>query len=165
MNPSSHSDPGSDTGSSRYSFSSRWHLDASQKRVWALFEELLESEEPFVWWPGMHSSRRGGPDIHVVAGSPVGYRLRFRLHDIVQMPIERVSLKSSGDLEGRATMELAPVDDSHSTIDVSWQVDVTRRWMRAAGPLLRPVFTVAHDAVMSAGERGLNAWLLRTQTQ
>jgi hypothetical protein len=109
----------------------------------------------------MSSSRRGGPDIHVVAGSPVGYRLRFRLHDIVQTPTERVTLQSSGDLAGRASMELGAVDDAHSTIDVSWHVDVTRRWMRAAGPLMRPVFVLAHDAVMSAGERGLNAWLLR----
>jgi hypothetical protein len=109
----------------------------------------------------MHSSRRGGPDIHVVAGSPMGYRLRFRLHDIVQTPIERVTLKSSGDLAGRASMDLRAVDDSRSTIDVNWQVDVTKPWMRVAAPVLRPVFVLAHDAVMNAGERGLNAWLQR----
>ena len=28
---------------------------------------------------------------------------------------------------------------------------------------LRPVFVLAHDAVMRAGERGLNAWLVGEQ--
>jgi hypothetical protein len=161
LNPTSHSDPGSDTGSTRYSFSSQWHLDGSQEHVWSVFEELLETENPFIWWPGMHSSRQGGSDIHVVADSPVGYKLRFRLHDMVQTPIERVELQSSGELAGRATMVLAAVDEEHSTIDVSWYVDVTKPWMRAAGRVLRPVFVLAHDAVMAAGERGLNAWLVR----
>lgn len=160
MNPTSPTNPGSDTGPTRYSFSSRWHIEAPQERVWSLFEELLESEEPFVWWPGMHSERRGGPDIHVVAGSPVGYKLRFRLHDIVQTPIELVTLQADGDLAGRASMRLSPVDDASSAIDVAWHVDVTPRWMRVSATLLRPVFVLAHDAVMRAGERGLNAWLV-----
>lgn len=159
MNPTSHSDPGSDTGGARYSFSSRWHLDASQERVWATFEERLASEDPFVWWPGMHSERRGGDDIHVVAASPVGYALRFRLHDLVQTPITSVTLRSDGDLRGSAALELSPVDDENSTIDVTWRVDVTPRWMRMSGIALRPLFVLAHDAVMRAGERGLNARL------
>lgn len=124
-----------------------------------MFEDLLASDEPFVWWPGMRSSRQGD-DIHVVAGSPVTYRLRFRLHDLVQTPIEQVTLRSDGDLAGGATLRLRPVDASRSTIDVSWDVDVTPRWMRMTAPVLRPLFVQAHDAVMRAGERGLNAWLV-----
>jgi hypothetical protein len=161
LNPSSHTNPGSDTADRRYSFASRWRISASRERVWLEFEELLEAEHPFVWWPGMHSERRGGEDIHVEAGSPMGYRLRFRLHDIEQTPMELVTLRSDGDLEGRATMRLAPVDEGHSTIDVAWDVDVTRPWMRRSGAVLRPVFVRAHDLVMRAGERGLNDWLLR----
>jgi hypothetical protein len=161
LNPTSHSDPGSDTGPTRYSFSSRWQIAAPQETVWRLFEELLASEEPFAWWPGMHSERRGGPDIHVVAGSPVGYKLRFLLHDLVQTPMEQVTLLSSGDLDGSASLRLSPVDDASSTIDVTWHVDVTPRWMRLSGSVLRPVFVLAHDAVMRAGERGLNSWLSR----
>jgi hypothetical protein len=160
LNPSSHTNPGSDTAGRRYSFSSRWRIQASRERVWAAFEELLATEHPFVWWPGMHSERRGGDDIHVVAGSPVGYRLRFRLHDIKQDPMSLVTLHSDGDLEGRATMRLEPVDDASSTIDVDWHVDVTRSWMRRTGFALRPLFVRAHDAVMRSGERGLNDWLL-----
>lgn len=158
MNPTSHSDPGSDTGPTAFSFSSRWHISASQTRVWNTFEELLASDEPFVWWPGMHSTRQGD-DIHVVAGSPVGYRLRFRLHSLLQTPMDEVALRSDGDLDGRATLRLSSMDDSSSTIDVSWHVDVTSRWMRMGAPLLRPLYVRAHDVVMRAGERGLNAWL------
>jgi hypothetical protein len=159
LNPSSPTDPGSDTADRRYSFSSRWQIAAPRERVWSAFEDLLGAEQPFAWWPGMHSERRGGDDIHVVAGSPVGYRLRFRLHDIEPTPMELVTLRSDGDLDGRATMRLEAVDAASSTIDVAWHVDVTRPWMRRAGFALRPLFVQAHDAVMRAGERGLNDWL------
>ncbi len=159
MNPTSPTDPGSDTAGSQYSFSSRWHLDASQERVWQAFEELLPSEDPFVFWPAMRSERRGGTDIHVTAGSPVGYSLQFRLYDVDPTPMEWVTLRADGDLLGRATMRLRAVDDNSSTIDVSWHVDVMQPWMRRMRFVLRPVFVLAHDAVMRAGERGLNAWL------
>ena len=128
--------------------------------MWAVFEDLLDAEHPFVWWPGMQSERRGSDDIHVVAGSPVGYLLRFRLHDIVHTPMELVTLRSDGDLDGSATMRLEAVDGANSTIDVDWHVDVTRPWMRLTRFALRPLFVRAHDAVMLAGERGLNDWLL-----
>jgi len=158
LNPVSPTNPGSDTGEPRYSFGSTWHVDASHDRVWSAFEQLLDDEHPFQWWPGMDSTLQDD-GIHVVAGSPVGYSLRFRLHDIEQVPRELVTLRSDGDLLGRATMRLAPVDADHSTIDVTWLVDVTKPWMRRAEPVLRPVFVRAHDVVMRAGERGLNAWL------
>jgi hypothetical protein len=159
LNPTSHTDPGSDTGGSQYSFRSRWQIAASQERVWRAFEELLPSENPFVFWPGMRSDRRGGADIHVTAGSPVGYTLRFRVYDVEPTPMKRVTLRADGDLLGRATMQLGAVDDLSSTIDVSWHVDVTQPWMRRMRFVLRPVFVLAHDVVMRAGERGLNDWL------
>ncbi|MGA9103437.1 hypothetical protein [Aeromicrobium sp.] len=159
MNPTSPTDPGSDTAESQYSFSSRWHIDAPHERVWTTFEDLLSSDDPFVWWPGMASTRDGGGDIHVDAGSPMGYTLRFRLHDLVQTPKERVELQADGDLLGSADLRLSPADATSSTIDVSWHVDVTQPWMRRMRFVLRPVFVLAHDAVMRAGERGLNAWL------
>lgn len=158
MNPTSPTNPGSDTGGSQYSFSSRWHLGASHERVWRAFEELLPSDDPFVFWPGMQSERRGD-DIHVTAGSPVGYTLRFRVHDVASTPMRLVTLRADGDLLGRATMTLGVVDGRNSTIDVRWNVDVTQPWMRRMRFVLRPVFVLAHDAVMRAGERGLNAWL------
>jgi len=162
LNPTSPTDPGSDTAGSHYSFSSRWHLSAPQEQVWRAFEELLPSEDPFVFWPGMRSERRG-EDIQVTAGSPVGYTLRFRVYNIEPTPMEQVTLRADGDLLGRATMRLGAVDDLNSTIDVSWHVDVTQPWMRRMRFVLRPVFVLAHDAVMRAGERGLNAWLLKEQ--
>jgi carbon monoxide dehydrogenase subunit G len=148
---------------SQYSFSSRWHIAAPQEDVWRVFEDLLTSEDPFVWWPGMNAERRGGEDIHVSAASPVGYTLRFRLHDLVPTPMDQVTLQSDGDLAGSAAMRLSAVDDTNSTIDVSWHVDVTPRWMRMSSFALHPVFVLAHDAVMKAGERGLNAYFLAQQ--
>ena len=155
--------PGSDTAGRQYSFSSRWHIAAPQEEVWRVFEDLLTAEDPFVWWPSMDAERREGEDIHVSAGSPFGYTLRFRLHDLEPTPMEQVTLRSDGDLAGSAAMRLSPVDDENSAIDVSWHVDVTPRWMRMSSFALRPVFVLAHDAVMRAGERGLNAWLVGEQ--
>lgn len=152
--------PGSDTAGSHYSFSSRWHVAAPRERVWSVFEGLLTADDPFVWWPGMNSERRGGEDIHVSAGSPFGYTLRFRLHDIEPTPMQQVTLRSDGDLAGTAAMLLSRIDDANSAIDVSWHVDVTPRWMRMSRFALRPAFVLAHDAVMRAGERGLNAWMV-----
>jgi hypothetical protein len=162
LNPTSPIDPGSDTAGSQYSFSSRWHLAAPQERVWQAFEKLLPTDDPFVFWPGMESERRGDA-IHVTAGSPMGYTLRFRVYDVEATPMTLVTLRADGDLLGRATMELGVVDDLTSTIDVSWHVDVTQPWMRRMRFVLRPVFVLAHDMVMRSGERGLNAWLAADQ--
>jgi hypothetical protein len=159
LNPRSPTNPGSDTGPSRYSFTSRWHLATDRDRVWEELDRLLTSDDPFVWWPGLRSRRGADDDIHVTASSPVGYRLRFRLHDLVETPRERVTLRSDGDLSGTATMDFAPVDAGHSIIDVTWDVEATPRWMHATERLLRPVFVLAHDAVMRRGERALNDWL------
>lgn len=151
--------PGSDTAAAPYSFASCWTVPASRERLWRTFDELLVSDDPFIWWPGMHSVLQGDGSIRVDAGSPVGYRLRFRLYDMVETPMERVRLRSDGDLDGRATMQFSPIDDSSCSLDITWHVAVTPRWMRAAEFALRPVFARAHDIVMQRGERGLATWL------
>ncbi len=134
-------------------------MATSRERLWRLFDDLLVSDDPFAWWPGMDSRRGETDDILVVAGSPVGYRLRFRLHDIVESPMDHVTLRSDGDLDGRAIMRFTPVDDTSCTLDVEWHVTVTPRWMRVTGFALRPVFVHAHDVAMRRGEEGLAAWL------
>ena len=134
-------------------------MATSRERLWRLFDDLLVSDDPFIWWPGMDSRRGDDDDILVVAGSPVGYRLRFRLHDLVESPMDEVVLRSDGDLDGQAIMRFTPVDDTSCSLDVEWHVTVTPRWMRATGFALRPVFVRAHDLAMRRGEAGLAAWL------
>jgi hypothetical protein len=159
LNPTSPTDPGSDTAASAYSFASTWAVPASRERLWRTFDDLLVSDDPFVFWPGMNSRRQADGSIQVVAGSPVGYKLRFRLHDMVDTPMETVTLRSDGDLDGRATMRFHPGDETNCLLDVTWHVRVTPLWMRVGERVLRPVYVRAHDLVMRRGERGLAAWL------
>lgn len=142
-----------------YELASCWHLDASRDRVWDVLEGGLAGPDPMPWWPQVRTIGRGRDHVVLRTRSRLGYALTFRLHDLRTSPPDRMAFAADGDLRGRGSLVFREVDADTSILDIRWDVDVDRRWMRLTSPLLRHVFVVAHANVMRTGERHLNAWL------
>ncbi|WP_019145749.1 SRPBCC family protein [Aeromicrobium massiliense] len=145
-------------GIARYQLHSRWRLPADVDHAWDVVESLLASDDPFAWWSAVTVEGRDADGIHVVTSSRLGYVLRFVLDDVqVQRP-DRVTVRASGDLQGQGIVRIRP-DGPCSAIEVDWEVETTRRWMRVVGPVARPAFVAAHAQVMRQGRKAFVRWL------
>lgn len=142
-----------------YELASRWHVDASRDRLWQALEEGLAGPDPMPWWPQVRTIGRGPHEVVLRTHSHLGYALTFRLYDLVTSRPERMTFAADGDLRGSGSLVFREVDAVSSVLDIRWDVDVDRRWMRLTAPLLRRVFVAAHVRVMADGERHLNTWI------
>lgn len=145
---------------SRYRFRSTWVIDAPRE---VLFDALRDYERWPEWWPGAESMREleptgadglGGRGRYVWR-SPVGYRLRF---DGSATAIDRPGLLAGsvdGDLRGSGTWRLFDGADGATVVVYLWHVQAARAWLRALGPVLRPVLERNHDRLMRDGAHGL----------
>lgn len=138
---------------------SRWKLAAPPEVVW----ELLRSPEEWPqWWPYVRSVtlvRPGTEDDlgarrRFVWGSLLGYGLALDITTTRVLRHRELEGVAGGDLDGVGTWELAPWA-AGTRVGYRWEVDLRKRWMRLAAPLLAPVFAWNHHAVMRAGARGM----------
>ncbi|GAA3660618.1 hypothetical protein [Microbacterium marinilacus] len=141
-----------------YSFRTVWRVDALPDRVWRALTAAVTGRSAS-WWRAMRvvsPARRidRGEQMRAEVHAPLGYRLRLVLTLTRVRPGHAISAESSGDLEGRGSVEVRR-EGAGSEVRFAWDVEVRRRWMRLLDPVLRPVFAVAHRMVMRAGERGL----------
>lgn len=146
-----------------YSFVSRWDVPLPPERAWAELERALRPGAGLAWWPGVTLAmppRRLVPGERLVLAvrSPLGYGLRVRLELTDVAPGRTLAATSEGDLRGSGRVTVEPRGGAASVI-FHWDVETTRTWMNVSGPLLRPVFALAHAWVMRRGERGLRAAL------
>ena len=126
------------------------------------------SAKPFnwsKWWPELKNEHNIVMTDDLVGSSfscdwqaPIGYKLRTDIVIDQVIKLKKVSLKSSGDLDGTVTCILTIQGDS-TRIDIDWQVDTTKAWMNKLSPFLRPLFILSHHAVMRRGEKGLIEYL------
>lgn len=142
-----------------YAFRSRWVVPAPATRCWALLEQSLRTGE-VPWWPAVRIvPLPGAPTVgQVVRGevrSPWGYRLHLALTLTALTAPRLIAAESAGDLVGRGRLELQDHGTAASALTWTWEVTLTRPWMRIASPVLRPAFVAAHAMVMRRGERGL----------
>jgi hypothetical protein len=144
---------------------SNWRVHAPRERVWRV---LRETRAWPAWWRYVVSVDELEPgDEHGVGAlqryrwsSRLPYGVTFAIRTVEVRRAERIRARSEGDLAGEGTWDLR--DDGDDTrVTYTWRVALTKGWMRALAPLLRPVFTWNHNAVMAAGEAGLNAYLSR----
>ena len=92
---------------SPFHFARTWELDVSPDRFW---ETISRTDEYGSWWPwlrefdadGMHE----GAQWKAVIQSPLPYALRVRLLLDEVVEGERLSAAVSGDIEGRASLDL-----------------------------------------------------------
>lgn len=149
-------------GAHEYRFTSRWVVSASPERCWAMLEHSLASGR-IPWWPAVAvdattADLAAGDVVLLRVRSPLGYRLHVVLTVTHVEPPREIAASASGDLAGRGRLRLRD-DPAGAALEWTWDVTLRRRWMRAADPVLRPVFALAHRLVMRRGERGFVASL------
>jgi hypothetical protein len=145
-------------GTARYQLHSRWTLPTDVDHAWDVVESLLDSGDPFTWWDAVTVEGHDDEGMHVVTSSHLGYVLRFVLTDVQVRRPDRVTVRARGDLQGQGVVRVRPHGEG-SAIEVDWQVETTRRWMRVVGPVARPAFVAAHAQVMRQGRKAFVRWL------
>lgn len=146
-----------------------WRLDAPLAAVWSCLHEVETWPD---WWPSVtavETLAEGGPDgigavrrLHWATALP--YTLCFDVEVVALEPCRRIEGRAFGELEGRGIWTLER-DGEGTLARYDWRVDVTKAWMRALAPLLRPVFAWNHGVVMRRGEAGLAHWLTGRLTE
>ncbi|MWB98441.1 SRPBCC family protein [Agromyces seonyuensis] len=143
-------------GSRSYDFESEWLIPAAPDAVWRAILGIGRSEQV---WPGvtigMPSVPVVGDDVPIDVRSGVGYRLRLVARLTAVEPARRLAAEASGDLAGRGEARLAAAGPNATLVVVDWSTTTERPWMNALGGPLGPLFRIAHERVMRAGERAL----------
>ena len=134
-------------------------------RFW---DTIARTDEYRTWWPwlrefdadGMHE----GATWKAVIQSPLPYvlRVQLRLDDVVEC--ERLAATVSGDIEGRASLGLAPAADG-SAIDVEWDMRPRSRTMQMAAVLARPLLRWSHEWVLARGLEQFRQRALRSDEE
>lgn len=143
----------------RFVLLSRWTLDAPPEAVWGL---LSTPEDWPQWWRYVHAvtllgAGTGdglGAQRRFVWGSPLGYGLGLDITTTRVVPLRELEGHAGGDLDGVGIWRLA-TSGRGTRVSYRWEVDLRKRWMRLAAPLLASLFAWNHHRVMRAGARGM----------
>lgn len=142
-----------------YALRSRWVLPVGRRELWDTLQFSLDSDDPLPWWDLVEVASRDSETMQLVAHSGLGYRLRFTVAELRLDAPETMHFSISGDLVGQAVLRFVPTSVGQTVLLIDWQVELTRRWMRYADPVLRPVFVASHSLVMRRGEHRFRRWL------
>lgn len=143
-----------------YRFLTTWLLEAERQAVWDVLADVRSWPQ---WWPGVESVRElAAGDAHTVGSryrvrwrAPIGYSVEFDFTvESVDEP-RRMAGRSVGDLEGEGVWRLFE-EGGVTAVTYEWEVTATRAWMRALGPLPRPIFRWSHDRLMAKGGEALS---------
>ena len=140
-----------------------WRLDAPVERVWAALEAVEEWPK---WWPMVRRVSLIEPGDEQGLGmirrlewaTALPYSLAFEVETVRVEPMTVIEGRAQGELDGLGRWTLTP-DGTGTRVRYDWQVAVTKSWMRAMAPLLRPAFAWNHRVVMDSGFKGLRALL------
>lgn len=143
----------------QFNLVTEWDVKAPLESVWA---ELTRPEDWPQWWRAVKRVellRTGdaagiGAQRRMTWGTALPYSLAF---DMVATRVEPMTLiegRASGELTGLGRWTLRP-EAKGTYVRYDWQVELTKPWMRALAPLLRPAFTWNHRVVMGWGYEGL----------
>lgn len=144
---------------SSHAFLTTWLLDAEREDVW---DALWDSERWPEWWRGVTEAVETDPGTPCGIGRRGSYEWRGRIPYPVRFSVVTTAIERPWLLEGEASGDLAGIGrweiherDGLSVVTYAWTVAVAKPWMRAAGPLVAPVFRWNHDQVMRWGGKGL----------
>ena len=108
------------------------------------------------WWPWLRhldaTALGDGQVWSAVVQPPLPYRLRFDVHlDDVRAP-HRAYARVTGDIEGAASLEIAPTTDG-SELHLVSDLAPTNAVLRAVAQLAPPVARFGHEWVLDTGLR------------
>lgn len=141
-----------------------WTFDAPVEPVW---RALMAPEEWPLWWRAVETVERlADGDASGVGAlrcitwrTALPYRLSFSMRITRVEPMTLIEGRAEGELAGLGRWTLCP-DGARTHVRYDWMVEVTKPWMRALAPLLRPVFAWNHGKVMAWGYEGLRRKLV-----
>lgn len=145
--------------SSDYVLVSRWTIDCSREALWDVLDELLATDDPFVWWPSVRVADYDGSSMRVRTASVFGYALTFTLDDLVARRPDSLAFTAVGDLRGMGEVRFDELGPGACALRIDWRVATDRPWMRRTAWLLRPVFVAGHRIAMRQGRRHLSRWV------
>lgn len=145
--------------SSAYSFVTHWQIDAPIDAVWVELHRPLDWPK---WWRGVLSVDQLEPGdasglgsyYRIVMRSALPYRLSFNVRTTRLVRPTIIEAASDGELRGTGLWTLS-AEPAGTAIRYDWNVETTKRWMRALAPVARPVFARNHDVIMQWGRAGL----------
>jgi carbon monoxide dehydrogenase subunit G len=125
-----------------------------------LWDALNDVEQFPRWWPWLRSFDAGaekllpGTVANCAVRGPLPYTLEFQVHVEQVEPGLSIDTRVSGDLEGRARLEIGRLEgagDDASTARLSWSVDLHLPLLSVASRFARPMLVWAHDRVVTTG--------------
>jgi uncharacterized protein YndB with AHSA1/START domain len=137
----------------------QWRFDAPRERIWAILET---PEEWPSWWRAIEKvdvltpgdADGVGAVRRLTWKTALPYSLSFDMRVTKIEPMSRIEAEASGELDGTGIWTLQD-DGGGTSVRYDWQVRVTKPWMRAMAPLLKPVFAWNHGVVMEWGRQGM----------
>lgn len=142
-----------------YSFITTWKIKAP---LWQVWDVLYNQEEWPGWWKGVKKveplqngdSNNIGKKMRYSWKSFLPYTLSFEMTSIKIVPQKYMEGQASGELEGVGRWYFAE-EKGITTVQYTWDVNTTKKWMNTLAPVLKPAFKWNHDVVMRWGAEGL----------
>lgn len=153
-------------------WASEWRIPAPTDAVW---EALSHPEQWPEWWPyvarveklARDDTGRRGEKYRFVWRTRLPYCVRFDSETFrIQRP-NLIAARATGRLRALGVWRLSAEDTRDprapvTRVEYEWRIHAVSGWMRLTAPLLAPVFKWNHDAVMAAGQIGLQRYLSRS---
>jgi uncharacterized protein YndB with AHSA1/START domain len=143
-----------------------WRIRASPEQVY----DLLSRPQDFVrWWPEVYLAVREvkagdengvGRIVELHTKGKLPYTLRWQAEVVAASKPRSMAIRARGDLDGHGEWRFEQ-DGDWVDAHYRWTVLVTKPWMIALAPLLRPVFVLNHLWAMRRGLEGLQRELAR----
>lgn len=134
-----------------------------------VFDVLAHGKLLPEWWTGVYleaeelepgTEPHVGGKVRAKARGFLPYKLSFTL-EVMELERPRiVAVKVTGDFDGRWRATLSPRSGG-THVDLVWETELKRPWMKALSPLLRPIFAWNHYWTTPRGEAGLKAYLAK----
>jgi len=145
-----------------YHLLTRWEIEAQPREVYDLVADLVSLPS---WWPSTFLDARPlaegqeggvGREVGVLTAGFLPVTLRWRVRIAAARPGERITVETSGDLEGLGVWAFEP-GDRRSVVRFNWRGRLARPGLRPFPTFLRPLFMASYRWAM---ERGFTSLLL-----
>jgi hypothetical protein len=150
---------------SAYHFVTRWQMPASPEKIYKILSDV---ERVARFWPSLYKSvkvvRSGdgaglGKIVAAETKGPLPYSLQWTFTVTEASFPHGFTIESTGDLVGRGEWKFTRNGDL-TDIEYTWDVVGEKPLLKFLSPVLRPLFSLNHGAVMKEGERGLRRELM-----
>jgi uncharacterized protein YndB with AHSA1/START domain len=122
----------------------------------ALWEVLARPGDFPKWWTWLKTldtdELAEGITAHCLIRAPIPWSLRLTVRLDKVVPGQRVDAYATGDLVGRAHLEVTPHPEG-SQLRLQWELEPHERTLGALGRVARPVLQWGQDWVVSNGVR------------